>query len=379
MTTLDLIEDVAGLERLRPEWNELLRESDADGFFMTPEWLFTWWKHLAQGRRLHVLTVRDGTELIGIAPFTIRPTQIGAHPMFRCFELLGTGLAGSDYLDLVVRPGREELVLATLCDRIAGDSRAFTLRRMRAGSHAERLAGMLAGREWLVTTADDEVAPFVAFGGRSFDKYLADLGSAHRYAFRRRLRGLEKRYHVALERVEQEAERPQALEALITLHGARWKDRPASSEAFSNPALVAFHDEVTRIALERGWLRLYLLRLDGVAAAGLYGFRHRQSFYFYQSGFDPAYAKQSVGLVTMGLVMRAAIEEGIAEFDLLHGTEDYKRHWTRENRALRRADIYPPGVRGWLYRSSAELERQARRFARRAIEAGRRLPLPGTP
>src|SRR5207245_43184 len=83
-------------------------------------------------------------------------------------------------------------------------------------------------------------------------------------------------------------------------------------------------------APDRGWLRLSELRLDGRPAASLYGFRYRDTFSFYQSGFDPAYARDSVGLVTMGLAIRSAIEEGAAEYDLLHGDEAYKFQWARE-------------------------------------------------
>jgi CelD/BcsL family acetyltransferase involved in cellulose biosynthesis len=379
MIKVDLIDGEAGFDGLRPEWTALLAESEADGFFMTWEWLRTWWKHLVDGRRLHVLTVRDDGRLIGLAPFAVRPTQLDAHPVFRCFELLGTGQVGSDYLDICAQRGREADVVGALADVLVEGSLSYSLRRMRPGSLVERLAARLADRQWILEAADDEVAPYVAYRGRTFDQYLSDLGSSHRYAFRRRLRGLEKQYRVELFRVTEEAERSEALRALIDLHAARWKDRPVPSEAFSSPALVAFHEDISKVALERGALRLYLLRLDGKPVAGLYGFRHGGAFYFYQSGFDPAYAKQSVGLVTMGLVMRSAIEEGVAEFDLLHGTEDYKRHWARETRALRRAQLYPPGVRGWIYRGSAQIERSARRIARRAIDAGRRLPAGSTP
>jgi hypothetical protein len=74
--------------------------------------------------------------------------------------------------------------------------------------------------------------------------------------------------------------------------------------------LTAFHREFSQIALKRGWLRLYLLRLDGKPASFLYGFHYGRKFYFYQSSFDAAYAKHSPGLIMMGLAIRSAIEEG---------------------------------------------------------------------
>ncbi len=150
---------------------------------------------------------------------------------------------------------------------------------------------------------------------------------------------------------------------LIALHQARWRER-GKSEAFSSDALIAFHDEVSALALRRGWLRLFVLRLDGRPAAALYGFRYGDVFYFYQSGFDPALSKDSVGLVTMGLSIESAFEEGVAEFDLLHGDEAYKFHWAQGARELSRIELYPPGTRGLLYRGTVGLTRTARRIAR---------------
>ncbi|PYT14571.1 MAG: hypothetical protein DMF51_08365, partial [Acidobacteria bacterium] len=159
-------------------------------------------------------------------------------------------------------------------------------------------------------------------------------------------------------------ERRPALGRLIALHTARWG---GYSRAFHTPKHLRFHEEITRLACQRGWLRFYTLWLDGEAVAALYGFRYGSVFNFYQSGFDPLYARYSTGLVTMGLTIENAIGEGVEEFDLLQGVEQYKEHWAREVRPLGRLEFYPPRVRGLVYRRAAELSRAARRAARRML------------
>jgi CelD/BcsL family acetyltransferase involved in cellulose biosynthesis len=109
------------------------------------------------------------------------------------------------------------------------------------------------------------------------------------------------------------------------------------------------------------------LRLNQKPAACLYGFLYGRTFYFYQSGFDAAYHKQSVGLVSMGLGIQRAVEEGAIEYDLLHGNEEYKSHWSRDSRELVRLELYPPSVVGRICRRSVELERASRRIARRVL------------
>src|SRR6185503_3136994 len=114
------------------------------------------------------------------------------------------------------------------------------------------------------------------------------------------------------------------------------------SDAFHTPALLSFHDEMTRLALQKDWLRLFTLWLDDEPAASLYGFRYKSVFYFYQTGFDPRFNEFSVGLVTMGLAIKSALEEGAEQYDLLHGAERYKFHWASETRELGQLEFYPP-------------------------------------
>ena len=54
-----------------------------------------------------------------------------------------------------------------------------------------------------------------------------------------------------------------------------------------------------RHALERGWLRLWVLEADGKAVAAWYGFRFAQIDWYYQSGRDPDWERQSVGFVLL--------------------------------------------------------------------------------
>ena len=192
------------------------------------------------------------------------------------------------------------------------------------------------------------------------------MGRQHRYTVQRKMRNLSKTFDMRLDQVTTETQRQQALPLLIAMHNLRWEERGGSS-AFCTPSLVAFHEEFTRLALARGWLRLFTLRLDGKPAGSLYGLRYKRVFYFYQSGLDPAYAKHSVGLVAMALSIQSAIDEGAEEYDLLHGDEAYKFHWAPRVREVGKFLISPPGLAGAIYQRASRFDRQARLFARRAL------------
>ncbi len=366
---IETIDDAEAFARLRAEWDALLEASPADCVFLTWEWLFAWWKHLSAGKKLSLIAARRDGALIALAPLALAPGRpLGFFP---ALEFLGAGSAGSDYLDLIVRRGAEREALDALAEHLMKKNIALDLRQLsRASSAGAALASRLDERDgWSAVETATEVCPFIDLTGRSWSSYLASLGSQHRYNFNRRLKNLHKLFDVRFEPAESEAERREALEILIALHHMRWRGR-GGSDGLHTPALLAFHEEFTRLALARGWLRLFVLRLDGRPAAALYGLRYGRVFYFYQSGLDPDYAKHSVGLVAMGLAIRSAIEEGAAEYDLLHGSEAYKFQWAHATRELARLQIYSPRAAGRIHRRAAEWDRAAKRIARRVLPEG---------
>jgi CelD/BcsL family acetyltransferase involved in cellulose biosynthesis len=234
----------------------------------------------------------------------------------------------------------------------------------RSRNHAAALAQLLERRGWKGTERVTHVCPYVDLSSHTWDSYIAALGPSHRYNFRRRLRQLTAQQGLKLSIAQTETERAIDLEALFDLHQRRWTPR-GGSDGLGNERLLAFHRELSRIALEQGWLRLAVLRLDGDAAAAVYGFLYKGKYYFYQSGFDPRFAKGSVGLVSVGLCIQQALKDGALEFDFLHGSEAYKFQWARAARPLSRWEIYPPHVASRVYQSLVDSGRAAKDAARR--------------
>ncbi|HTM11115.1 MAG TPA: GNAT family N-acetyltransferase [Verrucomicrobiae bacterium] len=353
------IETAEDFEQLRGAWRDLLDASSANCFFLTWEWLFTWWKHLSGQRKLFILTLHSGGKMIALAPFAAKPERFGIPPTL---EFLGSGAAGSDYLDLIVRNGSEREAIDELAEYLAERKLLLDLGQLRSSALARRLARTLGERSgyrsWEVPT---DICPYIELTGATWDSYLASLGASHRANFQRRLKQLRRDFTFRFESAATEEQRRDFLAALIDLHRRRWRDK-GRSEAFSTPDMVSFHDELSQRALERGWLRLFILSLDDLPAAALYGFHHHGRFYFFQSGLDPDYARYSTGLVAMGLTIRFALEEGAQEYDLLHGSETYKFLWARSTREIHKLEVYPPSAAGFLYGHISQAGRVARRL-----------------
>ena len=352
---VEVVREIHAFAALRAEWCELLQHSNADCIFLSWEWMHTWWKHLAAGRELHLITVRRGGHLMGIAPLAVRPRQPQRLFPFHALEFIATGSVGSDYLDLIIRRGEEVPVTQAFAAELADSDLMLDLSQVKLSStHAGRLAASLLDRGWTASQMVTDICPYVSLAGHDWDSYLGSLGRAHRYNVRRRLRNLDNSFALTWEQATTEESRQKCYRALVDLHMLRWAARQGS-DALHSRALVEFHDEWTRLALDRGWLRLCLLSLDREPAAAVYGFRYGDIFHFYQSGFDPAYSSHSVGLAALAMSIRDAIAEGAQEYDLLHGSESYKFLWTSQGRDLSRLELFPPNSSGLVYRQALRL------------------------
>ncbi len=356
---LETIVDSTAFAELKDEWTHLLEASPSDSLFVTWEWLHTWWTHLRGDAKLTILLVRRGPELLAVAPFVSHGVSLLGSARL---SFLGEGRVGSDYLDVIVRHGAEDQAIPAIAAELVLLGATLRMTQLRITSSAgSRLARELRLRGCPVRATRTHRCPYIDLGGGSFEAYLATLGSEHRYGFQRKLRKLETRHDLRFERVSTESRRIELLPVLFELHRQRWSGR-GGSDGLAGEGIAGFHEALTRLALERGWLRLFVLWLGPTPAATLYCFRYGPTFSFYQSGFDPQFTRLSVGLVALGLAIKSAIGEGALEFDFLHGEEGYKFHWTRAARRLGCVQAFPTGPLGrisWVARGALETARRA--------------------
>ncbi len=357
--SLEIASDARGFDRLQDEWDDLLQASAAATPFLTWSWLRNWWRHLAGTASLRLFAVREAGALVGLAPMMLTRRGMQHSPVL---EFLGTGGAGSDYLDVIVRRGHEHSVGDALTKAVDALQLPLYLDHLPPAPVAGIMQAALASNGWTAIESHPDVCPFISLAGHSWNSYLATLGAAHRANVRRRLRSLTASFDVGFSAVATEADRRAAVAALIEFSTVRWADRGGTT-AFDSPQLRAFHEAATEAALADGSLRLYVLTLNGVIAAVMYGFVRSQRFYFYQHGFSPAFAKFSVGLVLMALTIKAAIEEGLDEFDMLYGHEPYKWLWARDRRRLGRLQLFPPHLAGTLLRGEVQTRLALRALA----------------
>jgi CelD/BcsL family acetyltransferase involved in cellulose biosynthesis len=328
---LELITQLSALEAIESEWRNLA--AARGNVFLTPEWFHTWFRHYGERATPFVLTVRrTDRSLDGVLPLV----RIGAG---RRRVLRFAGANFGDYFQPVCHENDESRVV---------DAFARVLRDHRSEWSVAILHNTDVGATWplqlarsvgrLAPLAGPSVSmPYVALKGVSWERYLEARSANFRSQLRRSTRRLEKRHRAVFRATGDADQLERDMTSFFDLHARR---RHARSRLL-DPSAQAFHREFASRALQRGWLRLSLLEVDGVAVAALYGVRIGRRYGYYNSGFDPDWSRFSVGFLLLNRTIRDAIDEGAGEYDLMLGGERYKNRFSSTERRVRAFMLAP--------------------------------------
>ena len=295
----------------REVWGRLALQSR--NVFSTWEWATTWWRRYGSDIPPAIVACRERGEIVALLPLYVwsrRPLRVA--------RFVGHGPA--DQLGPVCGPAASATAAAAL------------LRTQHDVSLDVVLAELLAGdRQWAQLLEQRPVAseesPAIDIAG-GWERYLATRSANLRQQIRRRERQLRRRHGVRFRLTVDPDSLQDDLTVLFGLHRSRWGE--------GSPFLrfEAFHREFAAVALERGWLRLWLLELDDRPAAAWYGFRFAGVESYYQAGRDVRLRSESLGFVLLAHSIREAAQDGVEEYRMLRGPEDFKTRFADRDPGL---------------------------------------------
>jgi CelD/BcsL family acetyltransferase involved in cellulose biosynthesis len=349
-TSIRVVRESKGFESLLGAWNSVLeRSGDDKSVFLTHEWVSTWWKHFGQGAELNIVLVEKDQEVIGIVP--LMKTEYGIGPVkLRTLETIGA--MDCNYAALVPAENRDEATAALLAyleeelaksglflrlDHVPEDSGLRDpLRRL-----APLFSSSLAIQERAMTLAPYMVLP------TTWDDCFHSLGRRRRKSLRREQRRLEERFNVEFQQWAEDT-LDERLDRVFDLHQKRWRSVGVRG-MFSDPRMKAFYKDIARQFVEKDWLCLSGLTLDGEIASADCGFVYNRKYYGFMMARDVSFSSYSVGHVHTMHVVREAIGRGLREYDFLRGDEPYKFFWTKSARRYLEITLIRKGICTGLY------------------------------
>ncbi len=282
--------------------------------FVLPVWLEAWWQVFGSGGDPYLGVVRQGEEIIGVAPLIIRD---------KTASILGSAEV-CDYLDFVVSPGRERAFFTVLLDDLVEKGvNHLDLRPLRPDSTVlTELVPLAQERKYDVRCHPEDVSLEMDLPS-TWEEYLATLVPKQRHEVRRKLRRLEETGDVDYRCIQVSREVVgDLMDTFLKLFLLSQEEKAN----FMTIQMESFFRTLAEAMAEIGLLRIGILELDTLPAAMIMGFDYHESMYLYNSAYDPNYSYLSVGLLSKVLCIRESIRRGMKKWDFLKGAEPYKYH-----------------------------------------------------
>jgi CelD/BcsL family acetyltransferase involved in cellulose biosynthesis len=279
--------------------------------FVLPPWLKAWWEVFRPEWEECLVSVRDGEELIGIAPLMVsgRIAQfMGSPDICDCF-------------DLVAAPGKEQLFCRALLDYLR--SRGISM--LDLGPVRPDSAVYIH----LAVAAEEAAAPAVCIPENvvlelplpaTWDGFLHLLAAKERHEIRRKLRRLDEAGNWSSRMVYGPDSAHAAMDSFLELF---MQNRPDKA-CFLTEQMASFFRAMGTALAQEGILKLFFLDLDGRPAAAALCFDYNDTMYLYNNGYDRSYSSLSVGLLSKVLSIRQSISLQRKTYDFLKGAEEYK-------------------------------------------------------
>ncbi|GMV96421.1 MAG: hypothetical protein AMXMBFR83_07870 [Phycisphaerae bacterium] len=321
------------LQALAGEWNELLSDSAADSIFLTWEWVSTWLDAVRPEAELRIAVARgENGRLEAVAPFYVDRLVFVGVVSYRCLRVIGDADSAADYPDVIARKGDEAAGLAALgralWDRGQGWDCAWfpnvagwtgAINRFRTLFPRERFLQRERECDFALTPLAD-----------THERFLSQLGHKRRAYLRRQTRRLLEDGRADFVVCRTEPEIQGMLDRLFELNRLRWQSAGQEGAFDRSPSLARFCRHFAPTGHDRGWLRLYALRVDGEIKAVQLGYAYANVFYAIQEGFDPGV--DGVGNVLRNLAFEHCLSNGLKAYDFLGGYSEHKRLWRAQRR-----------------------------------------------
>ncbi len=313
---------------LKDEWEALQARSQNPCFFFTWEWIAAYWKHLGEPDELWLLLARDeGGRLVGIAPLQRRVRSYGMRGLlgWTSLEFIAEPLGGV-HTDFIIEAGQEAPVLEAFLAWLDRNRAAPEILLIGVPEESPTVPALENGsRRW--ERLEPRECPFIALPG-DWDTHFNSLGKHKRKNQRIYWRKLDEAYpgQWAIEQVQEPEAVRRAMDLMMDWHQAKWIGQGAPGNFF-NERRRAFHHEIAQRSLDRGWLWLFQMTVNGQPVCVDYNFAYLGRVYAFAGGTDPAFLHLSVNSLLIEHIMRQAIVRGLKEFDFLWGDHEYKLRW----------------------------------------------------
>ena len=372
------ISTVGDLSRYRHEWQALAAESERSDFFQTYEWLTTWLESFWTERPIAFLFLWDNDVLSAVVP--LLRDEKGS--LWCAHSLVFPNNEHGGRVDLLHR-GDPEQPLGCALDYLSrqnGGTRIALRLTDKTSAISSVLSTISRQHHMRTIVTETHASPVIRVEG-DWESYLKSRSRHLRGELRRKRKKVEQAGKAEWMTITTLEQCDRTLTDVFQIEQNSWKEDTGSSFT-ARATLSQFYSELARRCARHGWLRLYLLYLDGQPVAHVYGVFYKNEYYALKTSYDQAYQKLSPGSVLFEYALQELWSAGVQVVDFL-GVEarwknslatDYRSHvrvclYSSHLPRCRMCDFYHQQLKP-LIKNKAPLVVKARRMLKNALSSG---------
>lgn len=331
--TVERVTDAAALAALKTPWNALLAANSTRTVELSHAWQSLYWQHLHEGTELFVLVVRDGAQIVGIAP--LRLTILKKFGVsIRCLDFIAS--KQSNYQDYLIA-GDHDRVLASIHTYLLEHQREWDLLRLYlVPEESPTLKFALNQTDFKVRRMAVKPTCYLPISG-TWDEYAQATRSKRKQVITSEKR-LHKRGELSFFRCQTREQCETYLNALFEMHRRRWHDTDTPSQ-FHDPRYEQFYLATVPELLPEGQINLSVLAVDETPIAIAYSFVYEQTLLGQMQAYNPDYYRGSPSIVLVEYLLRDAFDDHIALIDF-GDYFPYKELWTDRIRHKLSIELY---------------------------------------
>jgi CelD/BcsL family acetyltransferase involved in cellulose biosynthesis len=336
--TTEIITDPAVLERERAGWDAVAVSSGRP--YCSPGWALPWWSAVRPpDAELRAVAVRDGSRLVGMAPFYVSRDRFG----ITTWRLLAD--ITSSYVEPVAEQGRRTAVAAAIAGALRDADRDVDVLSFatvpRTGGWPALLREQWPGRPPTLTPVKFSQAPYVDIPAGGYDGWLAGLTGKSRKNVRAAQREFA-RSGGTFRRATTPDEIAAALDDFVRLHLDRWQER-GGSDALT-PAVVTMLRDAGRL-MDPDRLQVWTADVAGEAIGSAVIVAAGAEMHSWLGGFDERWSRCSPSMVVAVETIRHAADAGFRRLSLGPGASAWKYRLATGDEPLESVDLLPFGRR----------------------------------
>jgi CelD/BcsL family acetyltransferase involved in cellulose biosynthesis len=202
------------------------------------------------------------------------------------------------------------------------------------------LCDLLRARKFIFGIKPGNISPFIDLTRyQGWEGYLASRSKKFRKTLRNCLNRLERDSRLHVDEIGDIRSDPAVMQGVFAISRRSWKGS-CHRDMAGGAESQRFYELLSTIASQRGWLRLWLLKVNGAPAAYEFALQFKETLFPLRADFDSVYKEFTPGTILHSGAVQDCFTRGLRELDFCGNDDGYKLRWTELERRHATIVIY---------------------------------------